>query len=166
MRRLRPGQEFHLTVGRLNQTLFQLAANGAEPDARLLNLYFRADAETRVVLRRDREGAFVGEKVTVPLTTRVLSFMGRINGSLYLSAKAAGAPDQVIADLADAFAYDVDFQREIFGGDEFEAIFEARYDDRGNLVSSGDIVYARLNWRGRSKEKRYYRFDDNDDGTQ
>ena len=64
----------------------------------------------------------------------------------------------MVANLADAFAYDVDFQREIFGGDEFEAIFEVRYDDRGKLVSAGDIMYARLKWRGLSREKGYYRF--------
>lgn len=164
LRRLRPGQEFHLTLGWPNQTLFQLAAADAAPDARLIGLEFRADPETKVFVRRDESGALVGEKSDVSLMTRTLSFSGRIQGSLYLSAKAVGAPDQVIADLADAFAYDVDFQREIFGGDEFEAIFEARYDEEGNLVSTGDILYARLNWRGRSKEKGYYRFDDDDDG--
>ena len=164
LRRLRPGQEFRLTLGWPNQTLFQAAANGDAPEARLISLEFRADPETRVYVRRDDTGGFIGEKSAVALTTRMLSFSGRINGSLYTSAKAVGAPDQIIADLADAFSYDVDFQREIFGGDEFEAIFEARYDDQGNLVSTGDIVYARLNWRGRKKEKGYYRFDDNDDG--
>ncbi len=164
LRRLRPGQEFRLTLGWPNQTLFQAAADGDAPEARLISLEFRADPETRVYVRRDDTGGFVGEKSAVALTTRMLSFSGRINGSLYTSAKAVGAPDQIIADLADAFSYDVDFQREIFGGDEFEAIFEARYDDQGNLVSTGDIVYARLNWRGRKKEKGYYRFDDNDDG--
>ena len=164
LRRLRPGQVFHLTLGRPNQTIYQIASNGEADDVRLLNLEFRADHETRVFVRRDASGNFVGEKESVALTTRVLSFMGRIDGSLYLSAKAAGAPDQIIADLADAFSYDVDFQREIMGGDEFEAIFEAKYDDEGELVSTGDIIYARLNWRGRSKEKGYYRFDENDDG--
>lgn len=164
LRRLRPGQEFRLTLGWPNQTLFQLAAAQEEPQARLIGLEFRADPQTRVFVRRDAAGELVAEKSDVSLTTRVLSFSGRIRGSLYLSAKAVGAPDQIIADLADAFAYDVDFQREIFGGDEFEAIFEARYDDQGNLVSTGDILYARLNWRGRSKEKGYYRFDDDDDG--
>ena len=123
-----------------------------------MQLDFRADAENRITLRRDGAGAMTAEKKTVPLTTRVMSIAGQINGSLYLSAKHVGAPDEVIANLADAFAYDVDFQREIFGGDEFEAIFEVRYDDMGKLVSAGDILYARLKWRGRSREKGYYRF--------
>ena len=164
LRRLRPGQEFFLTLGAQNQTLFQLASNKIEPQARLIGLDFRADAENRIHVRRDKTGALAADKETIEMTTRLLSIAGRIDGSLYLSAKAAGAPDQIIADLADAFSYDVDFQREIFGGDEFEAIFEARYDDQGDLVSTGDILFARLKWRGRSKEKGYYLFASRQDG--
>ncbi len=165
LRRLRPGQEFVLTLGWPNQTLFQHAAEDALPEARLMKLEFRVDPENRIVLRRDKSGAFSAEKTPVALTTRMMAISGRINGSLYISAKAVGAPDQIIADLADAFAYDVDFQREIFGGDEFEAIFEVHYDDQGSMVSTGDIVYARLNWRGRQKEKGYYRFAAASDGA-
>ncbi|PQA89441.1 peptidoglycan DD-metalloendopeptidase family protein [Hyphococcus luteus] len=158
LRRLLPGQELALTLGWQNQTLFELASAHKEPQAQLLGLEFRADPENRILLRRAANGEILAEKKTVPLTTRVMSIAGQINGSLYLSAKHVGAPDQIIADLADAFSYDVDFQREIFGGDEFEAIFEVNYDDRGKMVSVGDILYARLKWRGRSREKGYYRF--------
>ncbi len=164
LRRLRPGQEFILTVGAQNQTLFQLAARDGEPNTHLVALDFRADPENRIHVRRDQSGALTADKKTIEMTTRLLSIAGRINGSLYVSAKAAGAPDQIIADLADAFSYDVDFQREIFGGDEFEAIFEARYDDQGELVSTGDILFARLKWRGRSREKGYYLFASSQDG--
>ena len=164
LRRLRPGQEFALTLGWPNQTPYQLAAASAEPEARLLGLEFRVDPENRIVMRRDKNGAFAAEKATIALTTRTMAIAGRINGSLYESAKKVGAPDQIIADLADAFSYDVDFQREIFGGDEFEAIFEVRFDDQGQMVSTGDILYARLNWRGRQKEKGYYRFAASIDG--
>ena len=164
LRRLLPGQEFALTVGWPNQTLFQLAAEGPASEARLLGLQFRVDPENRIVMRRDAAGALTAEKSSVPLTTRTMAVSGVINGSLYVSAKAVGAPDAVIADLADAFSYDVDFQREIFGGDEFEVIFEVKYDDQGALVSTGDIIYARLNWRGKREEKGYYRFSSREDG--
>ncbi|MHA7872159.1 MAG: peptidoglycan DD-metalloendopeptidase family protein, partial [Hyphococcus sp.] len=158
LRRLLPGQEFVLQLGWPNQTLFQLASGPSVQEARLLGLEFRSDAENRIIMRRGNNGALEAEKAPIALTTRMMSVAGRINGSLYISAKDVGAPDQIIADLADAFSYDVDFQREIRGGDEFEAIFEVQYDDRGELVSTGDILFARLSWRGGAKEKGYYRF--------
>ena len=161
LRRLQPGQEFSLTLGWPNQTLYQIADRDAEPEARLIGFEFKVDAENRIHMRRDENGRLTARKDAIPLTTRFMSIAGRIAGSLYLSAKAQGATDKVVADLANTFAYDVDFQREIFGGDEFEAIYEAKFDEEGNVVSSGEILFARLHWRGRSQEKSYYRFETN-----
>ncbi len=159
LRRLKPGQQFQLRLGWANQTLFQLAGQG-EPDARLLSLSFRDGFEQEINVTRAGDDAFHAEATPIELTTHMHAIEGRIDGSLYLSAKALGAPDDIIAGLADAFAYDVDFQREIFGGDEFELIFEAKYDDRGQMAAGGEIVFARLNWRGKSREKGYYRFEE------
>lgn len=163
LRLLRPGQEFVLRIAEANRTIFQIATEGPS-ETHLLGLEYRPDPENRIVLARNAEGGFDAKKNFVNLTTRLVAVQGRIEGSLYLSAKAVGAPDEIIAGLADMFAYDVDFQREIFGGDEFEAIFEARYDERGELAGIGDILYGRLNWRGRTKEKGYYYFADYNGG--
>ncbi len=164
LRRLQVGQQFNLTLGWPNQTLFQLASSTEDPEARLLGLEFRSDPENRIIIQRGPSGALEAEKAPIALTTRTMAVAGSIDGSLYLSAKSEGAPDQIIADLADAFSYDVDFQREIRGGDEFEAIFEVQYDDQGDLVSTGDILFARLSWRGGARKKGYYRFAADADG--
>lgn len=158
LRALRPGQEFILTTSEPNQTIFQMVASDHELQSYLLSLEYKPDATNKIILKRARDGGFTAEKLTIALTSRLVSINGRIGGSLFMSAKHAGASDQVIADFANIFAYDVDFQREIFGGDEFEAIFENRYDENGAMVGAGDILFARLKWRDRTKEKGYYRF--------
>jgi murein DD-endopeptidase MepM/ murein hydrolase activator NlpD len=158
LRQLRPGQELRLTTASPAQTIFQIVAEGHEPQSYLLALEFVVDSANRIVLNRNVDNSFVGRKSAVALTTRLATVRGRIDGSLYHSAKRIGAPDKVVADLAAIFAYDVDFQREVFGGDEFEAVFEARYDENGRLVEAGDILYGRMKWKGRQKEKGYYRF--------
>lgn len=164
MRRLRPGQEFSLTIAEPNRTFFQAISEKAPPPAYLLSLDFQVDPEKRIVLSKAPEGGFTAHEFATPLTTRIAAIEGRIDGSLYVSAKRQGAPDEVIAGLAQMFAYDVDFQREIFGGDEFEAIFEVRFDDAGKMVGGGEIMFGRLKWRGRQKEKGYYRFETADGG--
>lgn len=164
LRRLRPGQEFQLTVGEANQTLFQLVAQDHQPRSFLLALDYKPDSENRISLIRDGAEGFAAAKSALEITSRTVAIEGRIGGSLFMSAKQAGAPDKVIADLANIFAYDVDFQREIFGGDEFEAIFDLRYDEDGDMVGSGDVLFARLKWRGRTKEKGYYRFETAESG--
>lgn len=164
MRRLRPGQEFALTIAEPNRTLFQAISEKEPPPAYLISLDFRADPENRLTLSRKPNGGFAANAISTPLTIRVAAIEGRIDGSLYVSAKRQGAPDEVIAGLAQMFAYDVDFQREILGGDEFEALFEVRFDEAGKMVGAGDILYGRLKWRGRQKEKGYYLFEPEDGG--
>ena len=158
LRQLRPGQSFRLTVAEPNKTLFELLSLDEEPALHLIALDYDADPVRRISLSRAGDGGFTAKERASAVTTRIAAVKGRIDGSLYLSAKRQGAPDEVIAGLAQMFAYDVDFQREIFGGDEFEAIFEVRYDETGRMIAGGDVLYGRLNWRGRSKEKGYYRF--------
>ncbi len=157
LRSLRPGGTFKLTLGEPNLTLHQHAAIGS-PGAHLLALDYKPDAQTRVELARLGPGSFDVRKSGIDLAVRLMSIRGRIDGSLFLSAKALGAPNEAIADLANAFAYDIDFQRDIFGGDEFEAIFEIKYDSEGQPVGVGELIYGRLKWRGGAKEKSYYRF--------
>jgi murein DD-endopeptidase MepM/ murein hydrolase activator NlpD len=139
--------------------LFQAISEKEPPPAFLLSLDFRAGPENRIMLSRQSGGGFAATAIATPLTTRVAAIEGRIDGSLYVSAKRQGAPDEIIAGLAQMFAYDVDFQREILGGDEFEALFEVRFDETGKMVGAGDILYGRLKWRGRQKEKGYYLFE-------
>ncbi|HXI86244.1 MAG TPA: M23 family metallopeptidase, partial [Parvularculaceae bacterium] len=163
LRALRPGDEFTLTMAEPNETLFQLASATHAPEPYLLALDFRTDAQNKIVLMRKPDGDFAARKAVIDLTSRLISVRGRIDGSLYQSAKDAGAPDKVIADLANIFAYDIDFQREIAPGDEFEAIYEVSYDESGQIAETGDILYGRLSWRGGREQKGYYLFDP--DGT-
>lgn len=158
MRRLRPGQILAVTIAEPNRTFFQSLTEVEPPANFLLAMDFRPDAEKTIKLERGANGAYAAREIATPLTTRIAAVQGPIVGSLYLSAKKQGAPDAVIAGLAQMFAYDVDFQREIFGGDEFEALFEVKFDEAGNMVGGGDILFGRLKWRGRSKEKGYYRY--------
>lgn len=158
MRRLRPGQELVLTVVEPNLTLFQFVSLEDAPPLFLLSLDFKVDSENQISLKRAPNARYDATQTTTPLTTRIAAARGKIDGSLYLSAKRQGAPDEVIAGLAQMFAYDVDFQRDVFVGDEFEALFEVRYDETGKMVGGGDILYGRLKWRNRTKEKGYYRF--------
>lgn len=158
LRALRPGQEFALTISRPYRTVFQTAAASEGADAHLLALDFRVDPKTRLTLSRGADGAFRAVRWEAPMTTRLVAIAGPIHGSLFASAKRQGAPDEVIAQLSTVFAYDVDFQREVFGGDEFEAIFEVEFDETGRLAGASDVIFARMKWKGRKKEKGYYRF--------
>jgi murein DD-endopeptidase MepM/ murein hydrolase activator NlpD len=68
---------------------------------------------------------------------------GEIVSSLFAAVDRAGEQDQLAVDLADIFAWDVDFNTELQKGDSFKVAVEKMYLD-GQLVRYGRIVSAEL----------------------
>jgi murein DD-endopeptidase MepM/ murein hydrolase activator NlpD len=131
-RRLRPGQPISLYFQR----------NGAT--AELTGLAFRSDPGASVTANRTTAGGFEAREVLMPLTFEIARISSHVETSLYASALTMGATDREVAALADAFAYDVDFQRDVRPGDSFELVFERFYDDEGNTVRTGDLLFVSL----------------------
>lgn len=101
---------------------------------------------------------FTTEVATVELEPRYVAVSGEIRRAFVAAAVEAGVPRALVPSLADVFAFDVDFVREIYRGDHFEVVFEMLYDQDGRAVSVGDIVFAGLTWRGQRQKQAYYRF--------
>lgn len=74
---------------------------------------------------------------------------GIIKDSLYLSAQQANLPDKLIMELANIFAWDIDFVFDIRQGDSFSILYQEKYLD-GEKFAVGDIVAASFTNRGKS----------------
>ena len=74
---------------------------------------------------------------------RTESVRGVIQDSLFLSVTEIGEQEQFAVDLAEIFAWDVDFYTEIQKGDSFRVLFEKKYLD-GEFVRYGRILAAEL----------------------
>ncbi len=72
---------------------------------------------------------------------------GAIHSSLFATADAVGLPDAVTVALADLFAGDIDFLRDLRRGDRFSVLYETRYVD-GEPIGAGRIVAAEFENRG------------------
>lgn len=127
----------------------------------LLAIAFKPNVESDIAVTRADDGAFKAEQTVKVLTAKSDRATGTINGSLYLSAKTQGVPDAVIVDLIKIFSYDVDFQREVRSGDQFELLYTNYTDADGQVVKGGDIAWAALTLSGERKE--LYRFTTSDD---
>jgi len=143
-RRLRPGQAISLYFQR----------DGAQ--ARLTGVAFRSEPGASVAANRTAAGAFEAREVQMPLTFEIARIAAPVETSLYSSALQLGATDREVAALADAFSYDVDFQRDVRPGDRFELVFERFYDDEGNTVRTGDLLFVSLESSRGSRE--FYQF--------
>ena len=74
---------------------------------------------------------------------------GIIKDSLYLSAQQANLPDKLIMELANIFAWDIDFVFDIRQGDSFSILYQEKYLN-GEKFAVGDIVAASFTNRGKS----------------
>jgi murein DD-endopeptidase MepM/ murein hydrolase activator NlpD len=134
-RQLRPGQQINLFFDRRSG------------DARLTGVAFRSAPGASVTANRTTNGGFAARQVEMPTTFENARISAQVRTSLYASALELGATDREIEALADAFAYDVDFQRDVRPGDHFELVFERYYDDEGNTVRTGDLLFVSLETR-------------------
>jgi murein DD-endopeptidase MepM/ murein hydrolase activator NlpD len=69
---------------------------------------------------------------------------GPIDGSLYEVGLKHDVPPAVMIAVVSLFGFGVDFERDIKPGDRFELMYEQVYDENGQAVRSGDLLYAAL----------------------
>jgi murein DD-endopeptidase MepM/ murein hydrolase activator NlpD len=155
-RKLKPGQQVHLSFSTGNGTERTAGSDGQSPP-QLVALHLQASPERDIrVARRPAEDSFDAIAVERPLTLKVNGRLGTIDSSLFVAGREADVPVPVMIDLIRAFSFDVDFQREIRPGDGFELIYESYYNRAGALAKTGDIIYAALVLSGELVE--LYRF--------
>jgi len=80
---------------------------------------------------------------------------GTIDGSLYLTARAAGMDDRLTMEMAGIFGWDIDFVYDVRKGDRFEVVYEELYLD-GEKFGSGRILSANFVNRGENNIAMLY----------
>lgn len=145
-KKYKAGQEFRLNL---------------EHDAagtRLVKLAFTPDSSQRIELKLDAEESFVAERIARETQKRTVAVKGEIDGAFIVSARRVGVPRAVAMQMTRILSYDVDFQRDIHRGDKFAVMFEAEYDDQGEVIRADNVQYVQLQG-SKSKPITMYRFD-------
>ncbi|WP_170920415.1 peptidoglycan DD-metalloendopeptidase family protein [Desulfacinum hydrothermale] len=101
------------------------------------------------VCRDKGQGAFVLQQAV----------SGTVTDNLYTSCLRAGLPASLIMELADIFAFDIDFNTDLRTGDTFAVYFDQTVRD-GRRVKAGPIRAATMRVSGRTYEAHYYELPD------
>ncbi|MEJ2490398.1 MAG: peptidoglycan DD-metalloendopeptidase family protein [Desulfuromonadales bacterium] len=83
----------------------------------------------------------------IPYTTETARVRGRIESSLFEAVTHSGERDVLAMNLADIFAWDIDFILDIREGDSFQVLLEKRYRD-GKPAGYGRILAAEFTNQG------------------
>lgn len=142
LRKLQRGQEIRLT-------------KTAENQSEIKSLSIRDAFDEEAIVEKTATGYEAGRK---PLETIALTHLieGTITDNLYLSASRAGLPDSVIIELIRMMSFNVDFEREIRVGDQFEVYFERRYAPALNDTENGRILHVNLALKKRPLNATWY----------
>jgi murein DD-endopeptidase MepM/ murein hydrolase activator NlpD len=117
-------------------------------DGRLSALRYPVDESVTLHVDSTEQG-YETSLVAVPLERRLAHVSATIDSSLFLAGKSAGLSDNLIMQLANVFAWDVDFALDIRSGDGFIVVYEEIYRN-GEKIRDGDIVAAEFTNRGRN----------------
>lgn len=109
-------------------------------DGSLLSMWFIGGRDQLISIDGAGEG-FTASEQPAELARQVLMKSGDIKSSLYAATDAAGLPDSVATQIADIFAGDVDFHRDLRRGDKFAVVYEM-FDHLGRPVKSGRVLAA------------------------
>lgn len=152
-RELQPGQAIRIALAAERDS--PPTGDPAQP-LHLVSLALQPDASRDIrVLRNDSVENFIASTIERPLSGEI-QINRQVSGSpLLIAGQRAGVPTPDMIDLVRAFSYEVDFQREIHEAEDFELLYETRYEARDNLAGGG-VLYAALSLNGQRME--LYRF--------
>ena len=117
---------------------------------------------------KNEEDKIASEKIITKLYKKIALGEGIISNNLYSSALKVNMKADTIVEFARIFGFEIDFQRDIRKNDYFKILYEKYFDENGEFVKSGSILYAHMNVNNREitlykfgKDKNYGYFDIN-----
>jgi murein DD-endopeptidase MepM/ murein hydrolase activator NlpD len=125
-----------------------IVAAEVRADGALVWLEFLASRDAYVRIERIGQDLAASER-RAQVVTRTELKSAVIQASLFGASDAAGVPDSVAVQLANMFASDIDFHRDLRAGDRFSVIYEAHWVD-GRPLRSGRVLAAEFVNQGRT----------------
>jgi len=117
-------------------------------DGSLLELRYLNANGTELTVLREGEGFRLSEQPAAT-ETRALMASGEIRNSLFGATDAAGLPDAIAIQIADIFASEIDFHRDLRKGDRFTVVYESQHV-RGEPLRAGRVLAAEFVNDGKS----------------
>lgn len=103
-------------------------------------LTYEPNAEKAIVVEKTAD-AWIAREEEIHYDVEIVTTRGEITSSLYNAGLEAGMPESAIIELADTFAWSLDFATQVRAGDSFEVAFEKRSRD-GVDAGTGRILTA------------------------
>ncbi len=140
-----------MDLGRMTSgTRFRLHYENNE----LAGIDFRFSAVDGLELKKTN-GSWIAEKITRRIDIKVISFKGVVMSNLWESAEASSMDPYLVVQLAEIFAWQVDFAREVRANDRWRLTVEQKFV-AGEPVGWGNILAAEYENAGNPLSAFYF----------
>jgi len=111
---------------------------------------------TTIAITKNEDNKIISNKIITKLYKRKILSENIIKKNLYSSATEVNINPDTIIEFARIFGFEIDFQRDIRKNDYFKIVYEKYFDENGEFIKSGSILYTHMNVNGR--EITLYKF--------
>lgn len=106
--------------------------------------------EEEIVVSRKNDGTYDAREVKVKLLRYISKYSGTIKNGLFVDGVNSGISPTSMMNMINLYGYDVDFQRDIHGGDKFEMLVESFYGEDGKKIKDGNVLFSSLTLQNRA----------------
>ena len=139
-----------------------------EKNNSIVNFFVPITKSISIEISKDEEGTITSSKIITKLYKRKVLAENIIENNLYSSAINAKVDPETIIEFARIFGFEIDFQRDIRKNDYFKILYEKYFDENGEFIKSGSILFAHMSVNNRKiilykfgDDKNYGYFDIN-----
>ena len=150
------GNQNQLLAG--NSIEFVVEKNLSNKNYKITKLSIPITKSTTIEINKNDEGELRAKKIITKLYKKVVVAENIIKDNLYSSAIEAKINPNTIIEFARIFGFEIDFQRDIRKNDYFKIVYDKYFDENGDFIKSGSILYAHMNINKR--EITLYKFGD------
>ena len=133
-----------INLNRLNANEFiDLVIDQTKSD--LIELKYPISKTEKIIITRNKDNSEFSKKIILTkLNKKILYSENIILKSLYSSATKEKVPINTVISFAGIYGFQVDFQRDIKKRDSFQILYEVFTNDQGEIIETGEILYANL----------------------
>ena len=144
-----------------NQIDIVVEEKTSEKDNLIAKFSVPITSSTTIEIYKDDDNKITSKKIITKLFKKKVVAENIISKNLYSSAIEAKVNPDTIVEFARIFGFEIDFQRDIRKNDYFKILYEKYFDEDGEFIKSGSILYAYMSVNG--KEIILYKFGEDKD---
>ena len=124
---------------------------------KIVEFSYQISNTQKILLKRNiKDDNFEEKIITIKLNKEIAYKENLILQSLYKAAADENIPANIIIDFARIYGFQVDFQRDIRKQDKFQIMYEIYFNEKNEIIETGEILFANLKLSGKDNSLYYF----------